>query len=188
MNMVLLQLLAEHAYHYDAQKPFILSSGAQSNEYLDCRTALGMPSVLHHAATKMLRMLQPGINSVGGLTMGADPLAVAISLLAADYMDMTVTWFSVRKEAKAHGRKRRVEGGARPGDAVAILEDVVTSGASTIRAIEACSEEGLTVQQVLVLVSRSAEGMSAIRKAVGPSVPVQALFDLDEIRKVAGLT
>jgi len=179
----LLQLLAQQAYQY-RETPFILSSGVQSHEYLDCRSALGNPETLAIAASLFLARLDPMVVAVGGLTMGADPLAIAVSLISHDAYKHSnygpnsgVKWFSVRKEPKGHGTTRLIEGSVKPGDRVAVLDDVATSGASTIRAIRACREFGLTVVQAIVLIDRG--GLDLIRLE---GVKVDAVCQLSEIR------
>ena len=203
----LLQLLAEQAYQYRAV-PFTLSAGGQSHEYLDCRAALSNPETLAIAASLLLVKLDPTVVAVGGLTMGADPLAIALSLCSHDAYEHSnygapsrVKWFSVRKEPKGHGTTRLIEGSVKPGDRVAVLDDVATSGASTIRAIKACREFGLTVVQAIVLIDRG--GLDNIRdffsvqpygspppQSVGQGVRVDAVCQLSEIRvsKIASST
>jgi orotate phosphoribosyltransferase len=140
-------------YEYRAE-PFTLSSGETSHEYLDCRSALSDPKVLTNAAGTILEVLDPSVEAVGGLTFGADPLAVGTSLMSGICEKKYVRWFSVRKEAKAHGTGRRIEGFLRQRAKVAILEDVSTTGASAISAIRASYAAGMEVVQVITLVNR----------------------------------
>jgi orotate phosphoribosyltransferase len=176
----LLALLVEHSYQYKVGG-FRLVSGAVSDEYLDCRRALGLPLALAAVGKLCLDALRPDIASIGGLTMGADPIAIATALQSAG-TEHPVSWFSVRKEAKGHGQKRLIEGQA--ASPVAVVDDVVTSGGSTLEAIRRCREAGLAVAQVLVLVDREEqEGMEKIRAEVGEGVPVTALFTKRELRE-----
>ncbi len=115
--------------------------------------------------------------AVGGMTMGADPIACAALAGGAE-----VKAFFVRKEAKTHGLSRRIEGpDLEPGDRCLLVEDVVTTGGSTIRAIERVREEGLEVVGVLAILDRLAGGADAIRDAAGPDVPYTALTTIDDV-------
>jgi orotate phosphoribosyltransferase len=127
--------------------------------------------------------LRPEVVAMGGLTMGSDPIAMASSLVSAS-SKQPVRWFSVRKEAKSHGQKKLVEGSVTPGEAVAVVDDVCTSGSSTVKAIEAAREFGLKIVQVMVLVDREqSNGMANIRAAAGEGVPVTAIFTKSEVKK-----
>jgi orotate phosphoribosyltransferase len=118
-----------------------------------------------------------GATAVGGMTMGADPIACAALAGGAD-----VKAFFVRKETKTHGLARRIEGPLlQAGDRCLLVEDVVTTGGSTIRALEAIREEGLEVCGVLVVCDRLAGGAEAIRAAAGETVPYATLTTIDEV-------
>lgn len=171
-------LLARYAYQYNEEKPFTLASGGTSPEYLDCRQALSRPVVLRLVGEVLCGLLKSRAQAVGGLTMGADPIAVALSLRSA----MELNWFSVRKEPKAHGRGRLIEGNIKAGDRVIVVDDVCTTGASTIKAIKACVAADLEIAQVIVLVDRQQGGMSTIKAEVGDDVPVDQVFTLQQIR------
>lgn len=118
-----------------------------------------------------------GTQAVGGMTMGADPIASA----AADAAGIDL--FSVRKEPKSHGTCRWIEGPVEPGTRVVVVDDVVTTGESTIRAIERCRKEGLVVVGVVVLVDRQEGGLERVREVAGAGVPVEALFDLADLER-----
>jgi orotate phosphoribosyltransferase len=180
---VLLEMLAAHAYRRaEPGHPFRLASGELSDEYLDCRLALG------HAAAKValgrlvLGALVPEVQAVGGLTLGADPVANAAVHESAG-TDRPLRAFWVRKEAKGHGRGRSIEGPVVEGDRVCVVDDVVTSGGSTLEAIARCEQGGLRVVQVVAVVDREAGGLARIAEAVGPDVPVSALFVKAEITR-----
>jgi orotate phosphoribosyltransferase len=118
-----------------------------------------------------------GATAVGGMTMGADPIACAALAGGAD-----VKAFFVRKETKTHGLARRIEGPLlQAGDRCLLVEDVVTTGGSTVRALEAIREEGHEVCGVLVICDRLAGGAEAIRAAAGETVPYAALTTIDEV-------
>jgi orotate phosphoribosyltransferase len=178
----LLRELAQYAYQYNEEKPFLLVSGALSPEYLDCKLALGRPVAMAALGPVFQALLRPEVVAIGGLTMGSDPIAMATSLTSAG-TKQPVRWFSVRKEAKGHGQKKLVEGSVQPGEAVAVVDDVCTSGQSTIKALEAAREFGLHVAQVIVLVDRQQQdGMANIQRAAGEGVPVAAVFTKSEVK------
>jgi orotate phosphoribosyltransferase len=180
----LLGLLAKYAYAY---KPggFTLVSGKVSDEYLDCKMALCRGEALPPLGRVFLAALDPRVVAVGGLTMGADPIATSIAhASAAPGSSRPLSWFSVRKDAKEHGKKKTIEGAAVAGSQIAVLDDVCTTGGSTIQAIEKCREGGLAIVQVLVLVDREEEsGMGRIEQAAGAGVPVVAMFKKSEVRR-----
>jgi orotate phosphoribosyltransferase len=175
----LLELLATHAYDF---KPggFTLVSGKISDEYLDCKLALSRAEALPVLGTLMLAQVDPRAVAIGGLTMGSDPIAMSTSFASAS--GRRLRWFSVRKDAKEHGRKKTVEGSVSPGDRVVVVDDVATTGGSTIQAIEKSRAHGLDVVQVLVLVDREEGGLQNVRNVSGPGIEVKALFTKGEVR------
>jgi orotate phosphoribosyltransferase len=143
---------------------FVLASGARSSWYIDCRlttmSARGQ-ALIGPLGLAAIRDAGWTPQSVGGLTMGADPVAYAIA--AASAIEATpVDAFSVRKAAKQHGTGRRVEGNFRQGDAVVVIEDVITTGNSAREAIAALRDEGAAILGVLALVDREAGGRQRI--------------------------
>jgi orotate phosphoribosyltransferase len=118
------------------------------------------------------------VEAVGGLTMGADPIAYATSLISFQ-KNTPIKSFSVRKTPKGHGTGKRLEGDLRRGDRVVVVEDVITSGGSVISAIQAAREEGLDIVQVIVLVDREEGGREAVEKL---GVPLQVVFTLPELQ------
>ena len=115
-------------------------------------------------ALAALRETKWNIEAVGGLTLGADPISYAIAYASAA-TSSPVRAFTVRKEAKAHGTGRLVEGPFREGDHVAVIEDVITTGGSALRAVEAIRTAGGTVSGVLALVDREEGGRDALESA-----------------------
>jgi orotate phosphoribosyltransferase len=143
---------------------FLLASGQRSSYYIDCR-----PSTM--SAEGMVLIGRMGLaairgagwrpRAIGGLTLGADPVAYAIA--AASWgTDAAIDAFSVRKEAKTHGTGQRIEGNFRPGDDVVIVEDVITSGGSARTAIEVVDREGGKILGVLAVVDRGQGGREAL--------------------------
>ncbi len=153
------------------QGSFVLASGQRSSYYIDCRlttmSAEGMALIGRLGWEALQRMGWRPV-AIGGLTMGADPVAYAIA--AASYGSTApVDAFSVRKEAKDHGTGRLIEGNFNPGDAVVVVEDVITSGGSAMQALAAVEDAGGTVLGVLAVVDRE-EGGKAMLEANGRRV------------------
>jgi orotate phosphoribosyltransferase len=150
---------------------FLLSSGARSSFYIDCRLTTLDPRGACLVGRVMNSMIQREIASsglpvtaVGGLTMGADPVAIAIGMTSSlESSPQLLQIFSVRKAPKAHGQTKLIEGNFASGDTVVILDDVVTSGASTLKAIESVEQAGGKIAFVAVLVDREEGGSEKIR-------------------------
>ncbi len=159
------------------RRPVVLASGKASDFYVDCkRTALTAEGhvLVGRCLFREVRAIQPLVRGVGGLTLGADPIASAIALTS--FLEgAPVDAFIVRKEPKGHGTGQWIEGRKTipDGSRVVVLEDVVTTGGSALKAIERCRAEGLTVVACLALVDRLEGGRAAI-EATG--VPLTALF------------
>jgi orotate phosphoribosyltransferase len=176
----LLDFLVDHAYEYDPSKPYRLASGAMSEEYVNCKRAFSFPGTLQALAAVVHPEILSTVDAIGGLTMGADPIATSVCLYSHG-TDRPFRSFAVRKKAKDHGLRRMIEGFVDVGTTVAIVDDVVTTGDSTIEAIQKCRAEKLVIKQVLVLVDRQQGGLEKIREEIGPGVPVRAIFTKDEI-------
>lgn len=173
----LIRLLAIHS----AQRgDFKLASGRRSGLYIDARLTTMSPEGLITIGALGLEQLRRSswkVNAVGGLTLGADPVSCAISYASAR-SDMPVRAFTVRKQAKTHGTQKLVEGPLRPGDRVAVIEDVITTGNSALQAIEAIQAYGATITGILALVDREEGGRSSLEQA---GFPVIALTTASEI-------
>ena len=177
----LLQMLAEKSFRLGN---FKLSSGGASDYYIDCRLTtldaegarLTGETVLHEIRHRNWRA-----DAIGGLTMGADPIVVATSVISAQ-QGKPINGFLVRKAEKAHGTGQRIEGCREKPARVVIVDDVCTTGASTIQAIEAAREHGFEIVGVLCLVEREeAGGRANVEKAASPA-PFVALFTAKEVR------
>ena len=162
------QLLLERSVR---RGDFLLASGARSSYYIDCR-----PATMSAAGMVLIGRLGMGVikatgwkpDGVGGLTMGADPVAYAIA--AASYQAGTpIDAFSVRKESKDHGTGRAIEGNFKAGNAVVVVEDVITSGGSARKAVSAVQEAGGRVLGVIAVVDRE-EGGKSVLEAEGLQV------------------
>ncbi|MFL5464992.1 MAG: orotate phosphoribosyltransferase [Gemmatimonadaceae bacterium] len=161
---------------------FTLASGQQSNFYIDARLTTMSPeglSVIGPIALSVLRQTNWSVDAVGGLTLGADPISYAVSYASAG-SSHPVHAFTVRKEPKSHGTGKIIEGPFKRGDRVAIIEDVITTGGSALRAIDAVRAEGGFVAGVLALVDREEGGTQTIEAA---GVPVISLVSASQLLK-----
>jgi orotate phosphoribosyltransferase len=173
----LLSILAERSAR---RGQFTLASGRQSTLYIDARLTTMSPdglSLIGPLALAALRDVDWRVQAVGGLTLGADPISYAIAYASAETA-LPLRAFTVRKEAKAHGTGRLIEGPFREGDRVAVIEDVITTGGSALRAVEAIRAGGGTVAGVLALVDREEGGRDAL---VSAGLPVVALARASDI-------
>jgi orotate phosphoribosyltransferase len=195
----LLSTLAQKSFRLGE---FKLSSGGTSDYYIDCRT-----TTLHADGAQLTgRVFLDEIRgrgwnpqAIGGLTMGADPIVVSVAALSGQEGHGKILGhgfihgFLVRKAEKQHGMAQRIEGFREKGAKVVIVDDVCTTGASTVQAIEAAKEFGFDVVAVACLVERQeAHGRSSVEKAAG-SVPFVSVFTAQDVReehlrlKAAGL-
>ena len=193
---LLLSLLARQSFKLGN---FTLSSGATSDYYIDCRT-----TTLHAEGARLTarsfydEIQRQGWNpqAIGGLTMGADPIAATVAMLSAQIVqtrlpahvkdakveDYYINAFLVRKAEKAHGTGQRIEGFRQKGARVVIVDDVCTTGASTIQAMEAAREFGFELGGIMCLVEREEfDGRAAIEKAAGTARFV-SLFTAKDVK------
>lgn len=174
-------MLAEKSFRLGE---FKLSSGGTSDYYIDCRlTTLDGRGALLTGQTVLHEIEKRGWkpDAIGGLTLGADPIVVAAAVVSAQ-QGRPVHGFLVRKAEKAHGTGQRLEGFRRLPARVVIVDDVCTTGASTIQAIEAAREHGFEVAGVLCLVEREeAGGRANVAKAAAPA-PFIAIFTAEDVR------
>jgi len=174
----LLSLLAHKSFRLGK---FKLSSGAASDYYIDCRTTtLDAKGARLTGEVFIDEIREQGWRpkAIGGLTMGADPIVVAVSVVSGE-----LSGFLVRKAEKQHGTGQRIEGFAEKGARVVIVDDVCTTGGSTVEAIEAAREFGFEIVGVMCLVEREeAKGRPNVEKAAAPA-PFVSIFTADEVRK-----
>lgn len=173
----LIRLLAERSAR---RGNFTLASGRQSSLYIDARLTTMTPEGQRLIGRLGLASLQAAgwdCDAIGGLTLGADPIAYAICHTSADSA-RPLRAFTVRKEAKAHGTGKLVEGPLRSGDRVVVVEDVITTGGSASRALEAVKREGAVPIGVLALVDREEGGRETL-EALG--VPVRSLTTATQV-------
>ncbi len=173
----LLRLLASKSFRLGL---FQLSSGATSDYYIDCRTttldAKGA-RLTGEVFTDEIRQRGWKPEAIGGLTMGADPIVVACAVVSGELQG-----FLVRKAEKKHGTGQRIEGFREKGARVVIVDDVCTTGASTVQAIEAAREFGFEIVGVMCLVEREeAQGRPSVEKVAAPA-PFVAIFTAEDVR------
>src|SRR5512143_2813820 len=171
-------LLAQLREHALVIGEVTLSSGQIAQYYVDAKRALLRPMAFRASGELIAaEAAERGATAVGGMTMGADPLACAA---ISDERGGGLLAFFVRKERKEHGLQRWIEGPLlEPGTRCLVVEDVVTTGGSTVRAIERIKEEGLEVAGVTAVVDRLAGGADAIARAAG--APYRPLLTIDEL-------
>lgn len=149
---------------------FTLASGKQSDLYIDCRVTTLDPVGANligdlgwHAVRSKIHSEHLKVDAIGGMTMGADPISLAVGMTsAAKNPDEALQVFTVRKEPKGHGIGKQIEGNFKAGDHVIVVDDVITTGGSTLKAIDAIEREGGKVAFCLVLVDREEGGRKAI--------------------------
>ena len=174
----LLSTLAQKSFRLGE---FKLSSGGTSDYYIDCRTTtLDAKGSRLTGEVFLEEIRQRGWKprAIGGLTMGADPIVVAVAVVSGE-----VDGFLVRKAEKQHGTGQRIEGFREKGARVVIVDDVCTTGASTVQAIEVAREFGFEIVGVMCLVEREeAKGRPNVEKAAG-AVPFVSIFTANHVRK-----
>jgi len=179
----LLQILVEtQSFKFTETPTFPLASGVLSRYYVDCKIGLSYPE-MRQAVGQLMNERVAGmpLDAVGGLLIGAYPIAIAVSDVA--YLTgRELRAFVVRKEAKAHGLKKLIEGDVKKGDRVLIVDDVITSGKSTIEAIQKSRDAGLQVLKAIAIIDRQEQEGRKNIEAEG--VPFEALCTLDDLRKM----
>jgi orotate phosphoribosyltransferase len=178
MKQELIRLLCRKSFKYSAEPTFKLVSGRLSRFYVNCKPTVMSPRGMYltgHLMFEAICDLAP--DGVGGLTFGADPIAMATAF-TSELKGRPIQAFSIRKTQKEHGIAKWVEGDLAPGARVVVIDDVVTTGGSTIQAIERARETGLTVVRAVILVDRQEGGMENIRQH---APDVRALITRDEL-------
>jgi orotate phosphoribosyltransferase len=178
MKKELVELLRSKSFQYSQEPIFKLVSGRLSRFYINCKpttlSARGM-YLAGHLVFEEIRDLD--VAGVGGLTFGADPIAVATAFVS-ELAGKPISAFSIRKNRKNHGIVRWIEGDLKPGSRVAIIDDVATTGGSTVTAIERARSEGLEVVKAVILVDRQEGGIANIRHHV---VDVSSIVTRDDL-------
>jgi orotate phosphoribosyltransferase len=177
----LLDLLCQEAYR---EGSFTLSSGQPSNYYINCKPVTLHPQGAVAVGRLMLEMLSDDTEAVAGLTLGADPIVSAVSIISA-YESRPIPALIIRKEAKGHGTQAYIEGPLLPpGTKVVVLEDVVTTGQSAMKAVTRLKDAGYTVEQVISLVDRQQGGAEFYRSQ---GLKFDVVYEIEEIKQMYGL-
>ena len=175
----LLQHLLAHSFRTGE---FTLASGRKSNYYINGKMTTLDARGAYLVGRTFLAMLADDVpDAVGGLTLGADPIVGAMIALAG-LEDLPLRGFIVRKEAKGHGTQSLIEGSLKQGERVVIVEDVVTTGGSSMQAIAAVKAIGCDVRKVLAVVDREEGGREALK---GQGYPLEAVFTARELMAAA---
>lgn len=179
MKERLIEIVLEKTFKYSENPPFTLVSGRKSNYYFNCKPTTLDPEGMNLIGEILFSMLaRADVTAAGGLTLGADPIANALAVISFQ-KGRPIKSFIVRKDVKDHGVKNAIEGSVSRGDRVVVLDDVITTGGSTITAISKAREAGLVVERVIVLIDREEEDGRQNIEAQG--VTVEAVLTRTEI-------
>jgi orotate phosphoribosyltransferase len=162
MKNRLIKLIIEKAFKYSEEPVFKLVSGRMSNYYFNCKAVTLHPEGMYLIGNLIFELIKElDAKGIGGLTLGADPIANAVAYTS--YLKKRpVEAFVVRKTAKSHGTMQWIEGNIKRGDRVVIVDDVITTGKSTIEAITRAKETGLEIVKIIALIDRQEGGRQAI--------------------------
>jgi orotate phosphoribosyltransferase len=168
----LIDILCRKSFKYNNEPIYKLVSGKTSCFYINCKPTTLSPRGMYltgHLIFEAIKNCQA--DGIGGLTFGADPMAIATAFVS-EIQKAPLKAFSIRKEKKNHGISRWIEGDMERGEKVVILDDVATTGGSTIKAIERAQSEGLKVVKVVILVDRQEGGMENIQQYVSDTIAI----------------
>lgn len=176
MKKRLIELIIQKAFKYSKEPIFKLVSGRMSNYYFNCKAVALHPEGMHLIGNLIFEMIKDlNVKGIGGLTLGADPVAYAVSYTS--YLKgKPIEAFVVRRSTKSHGTMQWIEGDVKEGDRVVIVDDVITTGKSTIEAITRAKEAGLEIVKVISLIDRQEGGRENI-EALGYKVDAVILRD-----------
>ena len=179
LRQVLLDLIVKHAY---VEGDFVLSSGAKSSYYINCKQVTLRAEGALALGRLLFQLLPKNTVAVAGLTLGADPMVSAVSVVSA-YQNEPIPALIIRKKPKGHGTKAYIEGPSiESGAKIVVLEDVVTTGGSALTAVERLQDAGYEVTQILSLVDRK-QGGGELYESKG--IKFKALFSIEEIQQAA---
>ena len=180
MKQELIKMICQKAFKYSDEPIFKLVSGKMSRLYVNCKPVILNPRGMFLVGHLVYEAIKDSdVDGIGGLTFGADPISIATAFTSG-LKENPINAFSIRKTRKDHGIVRWIEGDIKPGYRVVIIDDVATTGGSTIKAIERARSEGLEVVKVVILVDRQEGGLENIRKQVDD---VSAIVTRDELIK-----
>jgi len=162
----LIEIICCKSFQYSDKPVFKLASGKMSQFYINCKpTTLSARGIFLIGQLVYDMIKKDKISGIGGLSFGADPIAIATSF-TSEINKNPISAFSIRKKQKDHGIIKWLEGDVKKGDNVVIIEDVVTTGGSTIKAIQRAQSEGLNVIKVIVLIDRQEGGIDNIKQHI----------------------
>ena len=178
MKNRLIELIIEKAFKYSEEPVYKLVSGRMSNYYFNCKAITLYPEGMYLIGNIIYDQIKDlDVKGIGGLTLGADPIADAVAYTS--YLKKNpIEAFIVRKAAKSHGTMQWIEGNVAAGDSVVIVDDVITTGKSTIEAITRAKEAGLEIVKVIALIDRQEGGREAIREL---GYNVEAIVTREEV-------
>jgi orotate phosphoribosyltransferase len=178
MKNRLIELIIGKAFKYSKEPVFKLVSGRMSNYYFNCKAITLFPEGMYLIGNIIFDLIRDlNIKGIGGLTLGADPIADAVAYTS--YLkEKPIEAFVVRKSAKSHGTMQWIEGNVAARDRVVIVDDVITTGKSTIEAISRAKEAGLEIVNVIALIDRQEGGREAIKEL---GYDVQAIVTREEV-------
>jgi orotate phosphoribosyltransferase len=163
------EIILERSFKYSENPPFTLASGKKSNYYFNCKPTTLDPEGMNLIGAIIFDMLKDtGITAAGGLTLGADPIANSLSVISY--------------QKGNHGTKSAIEGNVHPGEKIAIIDDVITTGGSTITAIEQARKSGLSVEMVIALIDREEGGRDNILQHVDNIKTILTRTEIMELR------
>jgi orotate phosphoribosyltransferase len=176
------EIILARSFKYSENPPFTLASGRKSNFYFNCKPTTLDPEGMNLIGAIIFNMLKDSdITAAGGLTLGADPIANALSVISYQ-KGKPIKSFIVRKDIKDHGTKSAIEGNVLRGEKIVIIDDVITTGGSTIIAIEQARKEGLSVERVITLIDREEGGRENILQHVDNIESVLTRTEVMELR------
>lgn len=176
----LIEIIKERSFQYSEEPAYKLSSGAVSKFYFNMKNTASSGEAIYLAGKlvfEKIKELQLQIDAIGGLTMGADPIAYAVARYSYD-VQHPIQAFVIRKEPKEYGLHLQIEGNVKSGDHVVIVDDVVTTGSSTIKAIDIARQHGLIVVAAIVLVDRGEQNGRQNIESLG--LPVYDIFTIKD--------
>ncbi len=179
-KQALIDIIKERSFRYSSEPSFKLSSGGVSSFYFNMKKTTQSPDGMYLVGKlvfEKIKELGLAPDAIGGLTMGADPIAYAVAMHSW-HMKEPIQAFVIRKEPKEHGLRLPLEGNVKAGDRVVIIDDVVTTGGSTIKAINVAREFGLVIDAVIVLVDRCEQNGRQNIEALG--YPVYDILTIND--------
>ncbi|SCY72428.1 orotate phosphoribosyltransferase [Desulfoluna spongiiphila] len=185
MKNELLDIVCKTSFKFSEEPTFKLASGKMSHFYVNCKPTTLSPRGMYLVGNLVFDAVKDlDIAGIGGLTFGADPIAVATSF-ASELGGKPIKAFSIRKELKDHGIINWVEGDMAKGEKVVIIDDVITTGGSTIKAIERARVQGLEVVRVITLIDRQEGGLENVQEYVDD---VRSIITRDDLMKHLGVS